>query len=275
LANIPNTAIKKSTSPIGTVNPSLRSSVSRRGQDRGIPAEENQRALDRISYLGGVLIPLPIISGILSMANDYGPDGSKFYVFWAIAIPLALLTVMVIYADTLRTAEVWVETPVDRVVPTHDDSSNSSKETLRPVDGEVKRSKTVAWRRHEEQVSPSARPEDVGFAFGHDVEERVIDMPMAAATAAAAVQPSDDEVRDTVLDFLPGPVRWETGIVSVPMIILEHPTDGSKPRAWKRQELGWYGAIRAIVYKRPRHGKDIPMGVAACEKGRRPKAKSY
>lgn len=242
-----------------------------------MPAGENQRALDRISYLGGILIPLPIISGILSMEDAYGPGGNKFFVFWAVSIPLALLTVMVIYADTIRTAEVWIETPADRVVPSNENSSNNSSNSsnvnISPIGGEAKRCGTVTWTRHQpnghdEQVSPSARPEDMAFPFDHDTEERIIGMPMAA-------QPPDDKVTDAMLDLLPGPDRWGLGMVPVPMIVLECPADGKKPKAWKRQELGWYGAIRAIVYKRPRDGRDIPMGVPACEKGGRPKAQSY
>lgn len=273
---MPITPNTKSISRTGTRTNSI--PLHKHGQDKHMTGEENQRALDRISYIGGILIPLPIVSGILSMGEIYGPNGTKFYVFWAVAIPLAVLTVMLIYADTIRKAEVWVEIKADHVEPTHEDSS---KEDIGPVDVEVKRSRTVTWRKHqpnghstqpnEPEPSPGAHPEEVVFAFDHDVEERMIGLPMAAAAVEA--QASDEEVAAAVLDMLPASARWGTGLVSLPVVILEQPADGSKPKAWKRKQLGWYGAIRAIVYKWPR--VDAPMGVAASEKTGRPKAHSY
>jgi hypothetical protein len=56
----------------------------------------------------------------------------------------------------------------------------------------------------------------------------------------------------------------------VPTFILEKPADGGQPKAWRREQLGWAGAIRAILYKKFRDGGDVPEGVAACERpGRR------
>ncbi|KAI1637101.1 hypothetical protein F4809DRAFT_640858 [Biscogniauxia mediterranea] len=72
-------------------------------------SEENKRALDRVAYMGGVLLPLSIVSGILSMGDPFGPGGGLFYVFWATAVPLTLVTLLVIYADSIRKAQVWIE----------------------------------------------------------------------------------------------------------------------------------------------------------------------
>jgi hypothetical protein len=251
----------------------------RRGRGHKTPTDENQRALDRLSYLGGILIPLPIISGILSMGDAYGPDGSKFFVFWAVAIPLAALTVLLIYADTIRKAQVWVEIGPEHVIPTPEGKSeNRSGAHVGPIDVEVKRRRTVTWRRHqvhrdheqEEQPSPRQR-DDVVFAVDHDVEERMIDMPPAAA-AAATVYSSDEEVLDRMP---PSARRWSMGWGNVPSVILEQPSDGSKPRAWMREELGWRGAVQTILYKKFRDGDDVPEGVAASEKPGRRKTKSY
>ncbi|KAI1769653.1 hypothetical protein GGR53DRAFT_9998 [Hypoxylon sp. FL1150] len=75
----------------------------------GSAEDKNQHALDRVSYMGGVLLPLSIVSSILSMSDPFGPGGSMFYVFWAVSVPLVLVTVFVVYADTIRKAEVWIE----------------------------------------------------------------------------------------------------------------------------------------------------------------------
>ncbi|KAI1403691.1 hypothetical protein F4819DRAFT_199667 [Hypoxylon fuscum] len=71
--------------------------------------EQNQHSLDRVSYMGGLLLPLSIVSSVLSMSDPFGPGGSQFYVFWAAGIPLVCVAVLVIYADSIRKAEVWIE----------------------------------------------------------------------------------------------------------------------------------------------------------------------
>jgi hypothetical protein len=276
---VPSTPRNKTISRTGTFNRSFKSGYPRQANDdQKRLADENQRALDRISYMGGILIPLPIVAGILSMGETFGPGGPSFYIFWAAAIPLSFLTVLIIYADTIRRAEVWVEIAPERVEPTPDSSTKSSKEDIGPVNVEVKRQTTVTWKRPEEPQqgqhgSETSSQDAVVFALDHDVEERMTGMPLAAA--AATVQPSDEEVAAAVLDLIPGPERWGTGLVQPPGIILEQPADGSRPRAWKRQELGWYGAVKSIVYKKPRPGDNIPVGVPATPKPDRRKTRSF
>ncbi|GAB1313249.1 hypothetical protein MFIFM68171_03459 [Madurella fahalii] len=266
----------KTITRTSTVNQTQNNS-SKQGQDPKMLVDENQRALDRISYLGGILIPIPIVAGVLSMGETFGPSGSMFYVFWAASIPLSIVTVLIIYADTIRKAEVWVEIAADRVEPTPDSAVDSDKEDVGPVDVEVKHRRTVTWRKrkseeHQRQQPPS--PEAVVFSLDHDVEERMVGTPLAAA-AAATVQPSDGDAIGVMLDLLPASARWRTGLAAPPDMILEQPVDGSKPRAWKRKELGWYGAAKAIVYKKPRAGSDIPAGVAACAKPGKQKSGSW
>jgi hypothetical protein len=261
-----------------TMNPSLKSMASRRARGRPQRVDENQRALDRLSYLGDILVPLPIVSSILSMGDTYGPDGSKFYVFWAVAVPLAGLAVLLIYADTIRKAEVWVEIRADHVEPTPDTKSESSEGTLRLADVEMKQTTARRrQRRNEDDEAPSRRQHAVPFSIDHDVEERIIDLPTTSAPAAA--HPFDEDARDAVRDWMPRSAGWSaTGLVQmvpVPAVILEQPTDGSKPKAWRREQLGWGGAIRTILYKRFRVGSDVPAGVAACVKPARRKANSY
>ncbi|KAL2256031.1 hypothetical protein VTK26DRAFT_2322 [Humicola hyalothermophila] len=255
--------------------------------DKDTASDENQRALDRISYIGGILIPLPIVSGIPSMGELYGPGGSRFYVFWAVSIPVTILTVVLIYADTIRKSEVWVEIKPDSVEPTPEPSP---KEDTEPVRAEVEDRRTATWtkkrrpnghggRPDEREPSPSAQPEeDMIFEVDYDVEERMVGMAVPESQTVGAQPPDGMANGMWDVDMLPGPAYspWQPGLVSLPVVILERPADGSKPKAWKRKRLGWYGAIRAIVYKWPRVGSDVPTGVAASEKKRtRRKALSY
>jgi hypothetical protein len=190
-------------------------------------------------------------------------------------VPLAGLTVLLIYADTIRKAEVWVEIGADLVMPSPGSGgggseSSNGEENTGPVDGEVKHgAPPVAWRRQRVDGGEEERPSPLGnvpFVVDHDVEERIIGMPTAASVAAAgaSVQPEDEAV-----GWMPRR-RWSMGWGQVPLVILERPADGSKPKAWKREQLGWSGAIRTILYKKFRDGSDVPEGVAACERrGRR------
>ncbi|KAK5632533.1 hypothetical protein RRF57_008247 [Xylaria bambusicola] len=70
---------------------------------------ENQRALNRVAYLGGVLLPFSVVSGILAIEEPFGPGDAQFWIFWAVTLPLTLLTLGVIYADSIRKVQVWVE----------------------------------------------------------------------------------------------------------------------------------------------------------------------
>jgi hypothetical protein len=78
--------------------------------------DENQRALNRVAYMGGILIPVSIVSGILSMGDPWGPGQSQFYIFWAVSVPFVAITLLIVYVDIIRKAEVWVEVAVDNVL---------------------------------------------------------------------------------------------------------------------------------------------------------------
>lgn len=66
------------------------------------------QALDRISYIGGILLPFSIVSGIFGMEEPFKPGEGMFYVFWAAAVPLTCITLLLIYADKLRQSRVWI-----------------------------------------------------------------------------------------------------------------------------------------------------------------------
>lgn len=71
--------------------------------------KESKRGLDRVAYMGGVFLPFTIISSIMSMSEPFGPGQHLHWVFWVVAIPLAIGAVLFIYADSIRRAEVWIE----------------------------------------------------------------------------------------------------------------------------------------------------------------------
>ncbi|RBR26662.1 uncharacterized protein FIESC28_00522 [Fusarium coffeatum] len=80
------------------------------------PKDTNARSLDRIAYLGGLLLPLTVVSGILSIESSYGPEGSSFWVFWLASGLCSIVALLVIYADHLRTLDVWMEVAATEIL---------------------------------------------------------------------------------------------------------------------------------------------------------------
>ncbi|KAK0626031.1 hypothetical protein B0T14DRAFT_561981 [Immersiella caudata] len=228
--------------------------------------DENHRALDRISYLGGILLPLPIVSSVLSMNDAYGPDGDKFFIFWAVSLPLSAVAVMVIYADTIRKAEVWVEVTAAE----HVGVSPASAEAKAVVDADEKRSIGSLWQRitrrtaekqDEEAQGPPQRADDHGQAR--------VGLPISGAPPLAAPPAVEEKLDEQISDFEDG---QEETLVQLPMLfslgpglyaaeeeeppemIMEPFLDGRRRRAWQRKKLGWGGAMRAIVsHRKPRY----------------------
>ena len=64
--------------------------------------EDAQQSLNRLAYLGGIFLPFSIIAAIFSMGQDFAAGMPRFYVFWAISLPLSLGVIATIYADTIR-----------------------------------------------------------------------------------------------------------------------------------------------------------------------------
>lgn len=100
-----NPPITKLDMPVQDLRPSRHYAVDK---PESSEPKENQRALDRVTYLGGILLPMSIVTGILSMGDTFGPGGSMFYVFWAVAVPLTIITLFIVYADKIRRTEVWI-----------------------------------------------------------------------------------------------------------------------------------------------------------------------
>ncbi|PQE31240.1 kinetoplast-associated KAP protein [Rutstroemia sp. NJR-2017a WRK4] len=76
-----------------------RSRLHVRGGDLDV---ETKQSINRVTYLGGVLLPFSIVAAIFSMGDTYSPGGSHFFIFWVIAIPICCITTAVIYADSIR-----------------------------------------------------------------------------------------------------------------------------------------------------------------------------
>lgn len=64
--------------------------------------KEERRSLNRIAYMGGLLLPFSIVAGVFSMAPDFAPGGHLFFTYWALTVPIALLMLVIIYADGIR-----------------------------------------------------------------------------------------------------------------------------------------------------------------------------
>lgn len=71
--------------------------------------DPSDRSLDRITYLGGLLLPVTVVAGVLAIDGDYGPRGHKFWVFWISSLLACAAALLVIYVDQVGTMEVWTE----------------------------------------------------------------------------------------------------------------------------------------------------------------------
>lgn len=126
-------------------------SVRRQQRHPDASRDSNSRSLNRIAYLGGLLLPLTVVSGILSIEGTYGPEGKAFWVFWLASGLCSVLAILVIYADHLRTLDVWMEVAAGEVL-----------EGLDPSDG------FHALRHHRHAARP--RRDEAGFQAMGDAE---------------------------------------------------------------------------------------------------------
>ncbi|KAM3070479.1 hypothetical protein ACMFMG_010302 [Clarireedia jacksonii] len=61
-----------------------------------------QRCINRITYLGAILLPFSIVAAILTLEGEFAPGKSMFWVYWAVGVPISGLVVLIIYADGIR-----------------------------------------------------------------------------------------------------------------------------------------------------------------------------
>ncbi|KKY37341.1 putative cysteine protease domain-containing protein [Diaporthe ampelina] len=224
-------------------------------------SDDNQRALDRVTYLGGVLLPFSIVSGVLSMNEGFEPGQPLFWVFWVATIPLALLTVMVIYADKLRQVEVW-----EVLGPGGSDSDDQGSTGS---GGGDKAQETDKGKGRPTPVSGTSRydrrqqHEAVTYSAGGDV---VIDL----GTPAAEMQQIPAGPRGTHgegqrTDSDQDQEGLSSGEDTAEGVALPITADEARHRpAWKKKQLGWGGAAMCMLgIKKPLwvlDGTPVAMG---------------
>jgi len=101
---------------------------------------ETKQSINRVTYLGGVLLPFSIVAGIFSMGGDYQPGGEQFFIFWTVAIPVCILTTAVIYADSIRrmTVEQFTSQYGGKVEYTEEESIAESASSRVDVYSEIR-----------------------------------------------------------------------------------------------------------------------------------------
>ncbi|KAJ4422833.1 hypothetical protein N0V82_002489 [Gnomoniopsis sp. IMI 355080] len=261
-----------------------------RGVGGGSGGDENQRALDRVTYLGGILLPISIVSSVLSMNEDFEPGHSLFWVFWAAAVPLTLTSLAIIYADKLRSVEVWQEIGslgsgpswVDHAVEDGNPGGGEGKK-------KGKKKKTTETETHELAGYPehekwgrlavderderhrqrqNLRPLAISYAGGEDV---VIDLSDAVApsqpitleprTSQHQQQRPHEEDVDIRPPSIPPSDQHPSSVDSAaaadddieydedldPNMYITRPTNGERPHAWRKKQLGWGGAAMCIL----------------------------
>ncbi|KAK6189289.1 hypothetical protein LQW54_013420 [Pestalotiopsis sp. IQ-011] len=203
-------------------------------------AEENQRSLDRVSYLGGVLLPLSIVSGILSMGDTFGPGGDLFYVFWASGVPLTVLTLLVIYADSIRREVVYVQT------------SHSRGQSSGSGPGDDDDDGKTGWNRmgrvgQDEPVVVTMPDLESGYPPAADYSEQI---PISVSEPAIAGSPVASL---SLPPAQPAPAPVLEKVSSEPVATLQ-PRFGRKREkhhdhggTWERRELGWMGAAMCML----------------------------
>ncbi|KAK1987854.1 hypothetical protein LZ30DRAFT_701130 [Colletotrichum cereale] len=166
--------------------------------------EANQRALDRVTYLGGILLPFTVVSAILSMNEEYSPNSPRFWVFWAASVGAAILCLSIIYLDQLRCLEVYFEVAAA-------DKVESILTSVKTHDGLGMAPMPIA-------ASGSRWPSRL-------TTEMLIDGP----------EPGMDDME----------VMADSAVN--PTMLVQQCTNGSKPKAWQRRQLGWAGAVKKVV----------------------------
>lgn len=216
-------------------------------------SDDNQRALDRVTYLGGVLLPFSVVSGVLSMNEGFEPGQPLFWVFWVATIPLTLFTVLVIYADKLRQVEVWSEVLDPGGGGGGSDSDGGSTKS----GGADKMQETEKRKRRPtpefiiSKYNRPQQPEAVTYSSGGDV---VVDLGTPTADIQQVTPESPGlfgEDRRTDSDEDQGQegtssdedTAEEVGVPMSAGAARYHP-------GWKKEQLGWKGAAMCMLRMR-------------------------
>ncbi|KAF9877699.1 hypothetical protein CkaCkLH20_04834 [Colletotrichum karsti] len=173
--------------------------------------EANQRALDRVTYLGGILLPFTVVSAILSMNEQYSPNGSRFWVFWVASVAAVVFSLLIIYLDQLRGLEVYFDVTAASAVESAFSSGGVTAQVY--SSGGVTAAAAASMPQ-----SRLRRPSRLNA-------EILVDMP----------QPGVGDVE----------VMADSAVN--PTMLVQACSDGRKPKAWQRGRLGWGGAIKKVV----------------------------
>jgi len=68
--------------------------------------------LTRLTYLALVFVPLSFCSSLFSMTEGIAPGGPRFWIYFAVAIPLLLLTFAVVFNHSFDFRQVWFRVSV-------------------------------------------------------------------------------------------------------------------------------------------------------------------
>ncbi|CAI7628987.1 unnamed protein product [Penicillium pancosmium] len=75
-----------------TLNPMNTSLVQLIDSRKSISQAEDVK---RLSFIALVFIPLSYVTGIFSMAEQYGPGSDRFWIYWATSLPIAIVVVCI------------------------------------------------------------------------------------------------------------------------------------------------------------------------------------
>lgn len=77
------------------LNPIITALVQLQDMRRSVLQAEDVR---RLTYIALIFIPLSYVASLFSMAEQYGPGGGGFWVYWASSLPIALVVVGLSFA---------------------------------------------------------------------------------------------------------------------------------------------------------------------------------
>ncbi|KAI1809753.1 hypothetical protein GGS20DRAFT_570612 [Poronia punctata] len=273
----------------------------------GSQRDAHQLSINRVTYLGGVLLPFSIVSGILAIEEPYGPGDAQFWIFWAVTLPLMLLTLSIIYADSIRDIEVWVEEAASGKSnsDSDSDSNSSAAENFTLPDNFVfPHGRTVAELITSDRDEERAERITVTFDE-HPVLETVISPTQGRARRYTGseedrgehrAEPDSDDDSDDAQEHSHGQDEYEwvrkvekvddsseEGMMPDTMVEKRWPNkfmpmmgpsgksdDGSdlKAKKWRKEKLGWLGAC-ATIFQLYKLKKGVPPNHARRDDRRR------
>lgn len=187
--------------------------------------EMNQRSLDRVTYLGGILLPVSVVSDVLGIEGRYGPEGTQFWVFWVAAAISSAICIFIIYLDQLRDVDAWFEISASDAI----ESMLHQPMKVLGYSGEVQfESMKESDEKKSGQEGPAA-PQVPAWATR-------IPGVYANEKGGLAVGPQGQTH-----------VFMSTTPNGRPTVCIQKSRDGVSQKAWRRANLGWGGAVKKTM----------------------------